>query len=452
MSTANNTQSAPVPRFRLSTLFTLFACAAIGLATTRDLEGATWTAIEAAMVIGLLQQSRELLRWHPEIDSTAGMRNARAFAIVWRSIIAAALAFFIVIELTAFGSASLYPDRPDLYFYEPVQIVALLLPILVLANSVRRWRPSVAAGPSRRAIWTTVAGAMLVIAAFNVVDARLTDYLVHRATADIEASITPGFQRPGVYPELAKEGFRSFWIAFAAAASVPLGSAFLICASKYWRSIRGTTSAAVFALCLFLQLFYCQWFYMTEYHRVSPELAGAGFAAQPSDLPSAAILLAMFATPTAYFLAANAQNRSVVTNNIAYDLDSRSIYETAPFVVILGLYGAINLITCLAGILSNITSPILPVSQPGLQLWMNVSLLTSPLILLLIVPSLLALQLCFYRWKQRRSTIPWEITALPRAPFVTCWMAVAATILIGVPTLAAFGFMFWLGPFKLTGI
>lgn len=455
MSSASSMRSGFVPRFRLSTLFILFACVAIGLVITRDLLDAIWPAIEAAMVIGLLQQVRELVRWRLQTGSQpTEIQFAKTFAILWRIGVAAAMTFFLAINLSGWSVPFLFPDRKDLFFYEPTTIVADLLPIIVLANSVRRWRPSVAVGSSRQVGWSIAAGVLLLIAACNVIDVRLVDYLVHRATAGIEASITPRFQRPGVYPDHASEGFRSFWITFAAASMVPLGAALLIRASNRWKTTYGKLLAVAFVLCLAVQLFYCIWFYASDYPRVSPDLAGVGFAAQRSDLFAAAVLVAVLATPTAYFLVVRSGERSVVSNNLAVDLDSRSIHETAPILIILGVGGAVNLVMSLVSTLGNILFPVMSTSHlnPWMQLWMKSSLIASPLLLLLIIPSLLALQLCYYRWKRRRECVPWELPALAGAAFAWNWLAVAAAIAIGAPTLAAFGFMFWLGPFNFSGL
>jgi hypothetical protein len=454
MPTASNTQSTPVLRYRLSTLFTLFACAAVGLATTCDVLAAPWAAIKAAMVVGLLQQTRELSKWLPDNGGSPRVWHARTFAIAWRISAAAGLLFFLGLEMTGWSISLLYPDREVLFLYEPATVIADLLPIIVLADSVRRWRSNIAAGSSRHLGWWIAAGVLLSIAASNVIDAGCVDYLVHQATAGMEAAIKPEFQRSGVYPDHASEGFRSFWISFAAAAMVPLGAAFLMSASNRWKTVCGKLSGVAFVLCLAVQMCYCVWFYTSDYPRVSPELAGAGFAARKSDLFAGAMLLAVLATPAAYFLTAVPRERSILSDNLAVELDSRSIHETAPVIIILGLWGVVNLVMSLVSALGNTFSLVMSISHlnPWMKLWMNSSAITSPLILLLIVPSLLAVQLCYYRWKRRRECVSWELPALPGAAFAWNWLAVATAIAIGTPTLAAFGFMFWLGPFNFSGL
>src|SRR5262249_27515109 len=154
----------------------------------------------------------------------------------------------------------------------------------------------------------------------------------------------PGFQRPGVYPDHASEGFRSFWIAFAAAVTVPLAAGFLICASKRGKSIVGSAAAVAFLLCLVAQLVYCGWFYLNDYHRVSPDLAGAGFAAESTDVLTIAILTAFLSTPAAYFLSASQEERTAVATNLAIDLDSRAIHESSPCLSVICLSAGCSLV------------------------------------------------------------------------------------------------------------
>jgi len=55
-----------IPRIRLRTIFLLFFCAAVGLATYPDVFGALLPTAATAIVIGLLQQTRSLLAWRPD--------------------------------------------------------------------------------------------------------------------------------------------------------------------------------------------------------------------------------------------------------------------------------------------------------------------------------------------------------------------------------------------------
>src|SRR5262245_52602458 len=87
------------PQIRLRTIFLLFLCAAVGLATSADPLGALDPTIASAMVIGLLQQLRVLQRCAPSQAAVDGFAFARQFAIAWRIALTGLLAILVVFEL-----------------------------------------------------------------------------------------------------------------------------------------------------------------------------------------------------------------------------------------------------------------------------------------------------------------------------------------------------------------
>ena len=444
-----------LPRIRLSTLLILVGCIAIGLATTRDLLGAIRPAIEAAMVVGLLQQTRELLQRHCKLAApTAEARFAWKFAIAWRVLIAAGVAFFLLIKLNGWTVPILFPHRSNPLLYEPATVIGDLLPIVILANSVRRWRPTLSSTPRRRLGWLIFCAVALLVAIYNVVDSEATTYLVHQAVAGIEASITPRFQRPDVYSNLAREGYRSFWLSCLAAASVPIGAIFLVVASRWKDSRIAKAMVGGFFFCLAVQLLYCRWFYLKDYPRISPDIAGAGLAVEPSDWLSIVILLSIVITLAAYLITASDSDRTLVSNNLADGLDRRSLHETGPCLVAMNVAAAIELGMLITGIVGEIISPTFANLQfnTWMKTWLNCNLLFSPLVLLACAFPLLSLQLSYVRWARRKEEVHWELPVIHPKQFALNWLAAAIAILIGAPTLAAFGFLFWLGPFNLSGI
>lgn len=232
-----------------------------------------------------------------------------------------------------------------------------------------------------------------------------------------------------------------------------MGIAFLNAAARRWRSAPGWAAAFLFAICLVAQLLFCRWFFGYEFHRVSPELAGAGLALEPRDLPAVGVLLIAFTTVVAYFLAAWRQEPVVVSANLADNLDRRAIHETSPCVSLTGLAAAISLVTLFAELIRSILFPIYGTSllNTWMRLWIDFSLLVGPLLLVPVARSILAFQLCFTRWRRRKESVPWSLRVLPPSAFAGNWIAAAVAILLGVPTLGAFGFLFWLGPFNYSG-
>src|SRR3954453_14144097 len=88
------------PQIRLRTIFLLFFCAAVGLTTSTSPSIALRTTAEITIVIGLLQQAWQLLRWRPtECNSFAELAFARRFAIFWRVAVAVILGACILWRL-----------------------------------------------------------------------------------------------------------------------------------------------------------------------------------------------------------------------------------------------------------------------------------------------------------------------------------------------------------------
>jgi hypothetical protein len=55
------------------------------------------------------------------------------------------------------------------------------------------------------------------------------------------------------------------------------------------------------------------------------------------------------------------------------------------------------------------------------------------------------------RWKRRNQAIAWRLADIHPARFSCNLLAVAALTLVGIPTLSAYSFVYWLGPWFLWG-
>ena len=61
----------------------------------------------------------------------------------------------------------------------------------------------------------------------------------------------------------------------------------------------------------------------------------------------------------------------------------------------------------------------------------------------------LSVQFCWLRWRRRAEHIDWAIPAMDPRRFFWSWGAIAILACIAIPTISAFLFMFWLGPWYL---
>jgi hypothetical protein len=188
-----------LPQIRLRTLFLLFVCAAVGLATYREPLGAFEPAIATAMVIGLLQQSRQLWHWEGAMGEN-DLAFARRFGLVWRIGGAAVISSCLLLEMLINNEVLQLSDEQRVRL-----TVDALLPITslsltaVLCNSVARWRSATAPNASIIALLVLIQGSLFLV-------------LVHESLAGVEASVPARFQRPGVYPDLGEEWYGLFWV------------------------------------------------------------------------------------------------------------------------------------------------------------------------------------------------------------------------------------------------
>ncbi len=454
---------ATLPRFRLRTIFLVFVCAAVGLAGGGGPSGILLGAIVTAIIIGLAQQTWRLWSWQPAAGATTSDEAfARWFAIAWRAVVVLSLGSTTVIELwlRSYLLEAAEAARVRGFSASERALQSLFLEVLpgffsvcvvvVLCNSVGRWRRPSRARPSHR--WRAVILWMIAVAVglITVVDQNLIPYLVHRATANIEAAIPPALQRPGVYANLQEEGYLSFWVGLAAAVSVvAAGAAFA------W-SFRGATTTSarrwwsgVTAVLVALQVGFCYWYYAAEFHRLSPDLAGAGLEANWTQWLAGGILASVLNTAGAYRLARSHAQGICLSTDLAHDIDRTAFHESFPCLITLGAEALVSCFLLIAGFLS---IPHFGGTARWAGPWISTSYFFEPSMLLMIAMSLAGLQLCWVRWRRRSEAVAWELPTLPPGRFCAAWLGLAVILVVGVATLNAFAFIFWLGPFNFLGI
>jgi hypothetical protein len=158
----------------------LIFCATVGLASYPGFIGALRPAVATAIVIGLLQQARQLLTWRPaEIETSNGLAFARQFAITWRLLLAVVLSGKLLVDFLAYHELILLPEheQPWVLFVLHYAILDVGV-ILALSNSVVRWRSEspIQVGRTWRTamLWTIVLFAGLIA----VIDTQTITYLV----------------------------------------------------------------------------------------------------------------------------------------------------------------------------------------------------------------------------------------------------------------------------------
>lgn len=437
-----------LPRFRLRTILVFFFCAAVGLAISPYPTGALQPAIATAMVIGLLQQLRVL--WSSPVDEmeiSNQLTLARRFAIVWRAFIAAVMAGCLILQLLTFRKMLALPEHLDVSLSEDLhEYVLSFCVVLVLCNSVARWQSTTAMETSsrRRIVWYWAIG--ILIGFVVVSDTSFIVYLVHNAAAGMEADIPQRFQRPGVYPDLRDEHYLTFWMASAALIALLAAAAVLRQSSRRGRGVgRFVVVSAIFVVLLGAAISFCYWYYTTEYRRLSPDLAGVGLASIWTDWAWGSLIAVILVTAGAYRLSRMDEVKLRVTDDLSHDLDRTALHESFPCLVLIIVNGIVELVFYFT-YLGAVPAPALGI---WFDAWLFATALCEPTMLLsAVAPAIAAIQLSRLRWRQRGQTVAWELPGLSLAAFLFNWVALALLLIVTMPTLYAFSFVFWLGPFN----
>lgn len=266
--------------------------------------------------------------------------------------------------------------------------------------------------------------------------------------AGIEANISPKFQRPGIYPKLQAEHYGTFWVALLATVCMLAAGAVLIRSPRKATNPRRPAWAyLLFLILLIPAVIFCGWYYGSEFHRLSPELAGSGRVAIWIDWLVGAILAVILVTAGACRLSSSGRSTTISTD-LTPDIHGRAFHESFVCLLLLAVYATATL----GLMLFELVPPSYWNSR--IPFWYQV---LSPFVfpeslLVVVVPFIIAFQLICLSWQDRRQAVAWTLTGVSRTEFLVNWIALAMLLTVAVPTLNAFSFVFWLGPFKYLDI
>lgn len=435
-----------VPRLSLRTIFLLFFCAAVGLATYAHPLGALEPAAGAMVAIGLIQQVRQLLAWHPSAaESTGEIVFARRYAIVWRVVLAALIISWLIVGFLRQSGLLRLPDHDSVWFHLEYQSILPICLVVVVCNGIARWRSS-ANIPARirgQSAMLWIVG--ILVGIITLLDATLIEYLTHKAIAGIEAAHPLWLQRPDVYPDLGDERYRPLWIAFAAALSwLSAGGVIVWSANKQLSMATSDARYLLAASLLIPPAFFSYWFYTSEFYRLSPEMAGAGLAAIWIDWWIGALIVLVLATVGAHRFSQSRERWVGVTSDLAHDLECTAIHESSAGVALISITAIYSVSSYVA---SNASAWSIFGRRP--PVWAYATILCSPSALLAIALCIAALQLCRIRWRCRFQKVPWMMPGLVKSYYLRNWAALVVLTIVGVPTLNAFAFLICLGPWNV---
>jgi hypothetical protein len=457
------------PTIQLRTIFLVFFCAAIGLTcATGHPEKIEYRLAwlynfrppitnlylfllftgSAAIVIGLLQQIRDLAQLRPPtIEPDDRARVTPYFEIGGRLLIGIILFICIsgqiliarqMMQLPAQKAPSrIYPDT-----------LAIICIIVALSNSNERWRQNAI---SKERGWPVAIAfvSAVVIFATVLVNTGLMTFLVHIATQGIEHAHTAKLQRAGAFPDQEREGFRLFWLSTLAAAAVVIAAVALVFANARRSKRRSViASLAVYSCAVIFAGAFCIWFYVKEFYRISPDLASAGFASNWIDRLSGVIAAAIVISVLAYRSALLRGSRSALSHGIPCEAGQLHLHEFPLFVLLL------------LGVPISYFYESLRISLHDWDLrlgWQReipkvlVEFLRWPETYIMLAVCLLSIQLLWRRSRQWDTVPNWQLQPIDVRRLALNWITWTTLAAVALPSFSIYSFTYWLGPWYLHG-
>jgi hypothetical protein len=413
-----------------------------------DWHYALLSAASVAVIAGLCKEIAQLSNWQPPggVDGRP-LFFAKQFAVFWRGAICGLLTVCLVTALLIAQRVVMLPETETYFSYAPFPYaVWVMCLIVVLSVSVARLGQLNLTKDKPRhetALW--IVGVPL--AAVMLLDVSLVHSLVHIATAGIERAQPERYQRHGTFPDQRAEGFQTFWFSTAATGFVVLGSASLMYLNRRRKLPLSKKLYAIlaFALSLLVTFAFIAWYYAFEFQRISPDLAGVGVGSNAAEWLAGFILAVTVTTIGAYRLTVSDSRTISIPFNIGNEHKRLSTYESAGCLLIFAAAVVLYVDAVLRAYL-NLTRGWFWSPRTAEVL---VGMVRDPSVMLLLAILLLSVQIALMRWRRRDEPTAWVIAAIEPQWFFENWIALAALACVAIPTIAAFLFLFWLGPWYL---
>lgn len=395
-------------------------------------------AASAAIAVGLVQQARAIHRqaadWSAEL---APLRGAARWEAALRGALAVVILFCMTTQFLSMRHFFKLPEG-DLFFYGDIvtQYLWWLAIVAVLGDATIR----VATKVARHRWWIADAivwiGA-LFLATYIVIELSTINYLVHVACNGVDGVFRPEYRR---YPIMTLSDERLLFGTAAAAVAAVVVAAVLFVRALANRGLCGPAQPATLvplALLLAVSGGYALWFYEVARNHYSPDLENIGFGASRWHQAGGAALATLAVTYVVYrgWHAAAARSRTLESTAASMELPLAGENLIALFVLLAASVVHMVQITC-----SAVDGPF---STSVLDDLAYLSVYPSTYFGVAIL--LMSLRLIRFRWKGR-APAPLVVVPVKSRDFVASWLILAAIVGVAVPTLAAFSFSFWLGP------
>ncbi len=460
----SNGKKRHVLKFSVDSLMSITAAVAVGLAVglsplpelemwevdMRWLQGLLCSGV-ALLVCELVRQVRLLARQCP--SDVSENRAALIIALSQRLVLATLLSGLLILQLLLNRQVIEEIQRSDIWPVYPELWPSLMLTITILAamRLLLESRDQKQISVTKALVTGSIVFAGGVgIAIFILTDRHELVATTHFATNAIEIRSPIDMQRPGLFPSHSAEGFRSFWLSTTAAIGMVLATGLLWLHVTVKQPLLQIVIRATFLLLISCAGIYVYWFVSHEFPRISPDIASVGTSRIWSDTVAWSLLLIGLAVTIGLQLARKRQRIS----DRAVKLPSISVTgKLAVYMICFASGVQANVRLCQYAINETPRSLLwfflwcLPHSSWGD--WQNYIGTLGEAIL---QPEVLLAMMLFVS----TLSLAWQTIRKPNAepslqPIagkqVLCYtLASLALLVVAIPTLAIFGFCYWLGP------
>jgi hypothetical protein len=437
--------------------FAIIACVALGLAigaAPPPVDDFNWgyvphfnwqyallAAGSAGLVIGVVRDAWSISNSRSEIVASSQFNFALRWAVAWRLVVAVVIAACLSIKIILARKFWSLPES-DLYFYDDVVTgyVWWLGLLIALGSAINR--PS-DVKPRPRGAWLDIVAMCLAAALLLsiVIDLAMIHYLVHVACAGVDAALHHSESRYGLR-DVADE--TRFFTLGALAVGALIGGCALIsylvtkAVQSNWLKRAATLTAL---LLLGYAVAYVVWFYRMGMPMAAPELAVAGLCSS-WFLRLGGITLAIMAVSVGAY-------RLTLVGDLPRSApifisgNKSEAFAVAPVFILLA---AISYLAESLHYHNSFGGGFGFINGLGAgSIWESIGALTyQPTTYFMLALLTFSLRCLWRRWRRGPANI--QIEELDPRRFARCWLTIAALTILTVPTIGAFGFAFWLGP------
>ncbi len=251
------------------------------------------------------------------------------------------------------------------------------------------------------------------------------------------------FRRPGAYPDFQAEGYWLFWMASMAVTLTIAGAVALMSPFSFgqWSRGRCLFVGGMGLVLLGLSAGFGYWYHFVGFPRISPDFAEAGWSSTWWDRFEAAALLAVAIPALAYRLSVDSSNSIELHFS---DQQKPVLHQSLLVTFLLGLAAFFHVLSYFQSLLFYDYASYYGVSVFQILIWT----VTDTDYYIPLAVTLLSLQLLRKHWKAPSQNGTLRIARVNSQKFLLASVALIVILVLSIPTITAFSFAYWVGPWS----